>query len=144
MINNFRLSRIFEVLLAIIFGYSALTKAFGFFPFLLKFSKISIVYSLNLWWTAYVLLAVELLIAFCLLFSIKTKAAAYLTMLTLIIFTAYLSSKIIGNDPEGCSCGGIFDFISIPVHIFINIVMIAMCYFIISTYEPKEHLNQAL
>jgi len=133
-----RFVRFTELTLAVIFGYSVFSKISNFASFQLKFSKISIVYSLDIWWFSYVIVLTECVIALAFVFQIVKKANAYLTLITLIVFTSYLSTKLIGNDPEGCSCGGIFNFLDIKQHLIVNVLLMGMACYLLFAYDAEK------
>jgi putative oxidoreductase len=70
---------------------------------------------------AFALPAVELLLAFLLLFSRTRGIALWGSLLFLVIFTLYLALMLLSGAHLPCSCGGVISSLSWQQHIALNL-----------------------
>ena len=123
-------NQVIPYIMAIIFLYSGMEKVIHFEVFMVRFSKISLVYYLGLWPLGYFLVFLEITIAIFLIFSIYRRKTLLFTLLLFVIFTAYLINVINGlGNYTTCACGGIFNFLTISQHIIFNIILIILIFF---------------
>ncbi len=115
-------------------------KVIHFEVFMVRFSKISLVYYLGLWPLAYFLVFLEITIALFLIFSIYIRKTLLFTLLLFVIFTAYLINVLngIGNYTT-CACGGIFNFLTISQHILLNVILVILMF--VSITENSNELS---
>lgn len=125
------LKQIIIFLLVLLWMYAASSKLLDFGMFkaqmhrqvLFPFLKTSLVY---------VLPAIEICLAFSLLFDFTQKAALYLSFALLSAFSIYIAlgtSKILGRVP--CSCGGILKNMSWTTHLVFNLFFLLLTAFCI-------------
>jgi hypothetical protein len=117
-------SSLVNYLTIFVFAYSAIDKTLNFDEFYIQFAKIPMIYELELWPLAYVLILIEFVIVIMLIIDKTRIFGQYFAISSLLIFTVYILTKYI-VDNNSCSCGGIFTFISIELHIVINLLLIA-------------------
>lgn len=63
-------------------------------------------------------------IAVLLLFQYKRKIGFYFSFFLLLVFTFYLIALNDFSFKQGCSCGGIFNKLSYPEHLSVNILFL--------------------
>ncbi len=125
-LNRYWLWTLADISISILFAYSAIAKTGSYNAFLVRFSRIPIIYSTETWFLAPVLIAIEILVAVVILFE-KSKLMGYLGAgFLLIIFTAFLISKIFGASSEQCMCGGILESLTLPQHIIFNLALLSL------------------
>jgi len=128
-------SIVIDFIIISIFLDSLIDKISNFSVFQLQFSRILIIQENNLWWLSYFVPTAELSIIILILF--KREYGYLLCFFTMIIFTSFLINKYIGSELNQCSCGGIFEFMTLGQHIIVNFIIIFISYSIFTIYKSR-------
>ncbi|WP_421977226.1 MauE/DoxX family redox-associated membrane protein [Roseivirga seohaensis] len=124
-----------------IFAFSAIDKSLNFDTFYVQFAKIPMVYELELWFLAYILIVIEFVIVALLLVDKTRIIGQYIAVASLIVFTVHILTKYVVNN-DSCSCGGVFTFIPIELHVIVNLILIFGLGYLILIKERHESLEK--
>jgi hypothetical protein len=119
ILSLFILLSLFALLL-----YAAVTKLADFYNFRFGLSESALIgpFAGILAW---IIPIGELVIAMLLLLPVTRVAALYTSLITLILFTVYIGGMLVFSAEIPCSCGGVLEKMSWPMHILFN------CFFIL-------------
>ena len=123
--------------IAVLFSYAFFIKIQNFENFVKKLFQSELIANNLVSLVSYTVPSIEIIIAMCLLFSIKRKVFLYISMFVLIVFTSYLFTLNEYSLFNGCSCGGVFENISYTQHTIINLVFIFFNLLAILTIHSK-------
>lgn len=107
--------------LSLLFIYAASAKAMDYTIFVSDIAKSPMLTAVPNTVVAPVLLGLEFLTAFLLLFKPVQRIGLYLSAFLMFMFTLYLSTLYFFYTNIPCSCGGILGKIPYPVHILFNL-----------------------
>lgn len=131
----------FEIIISLLFAYTAIEKFVHFSTFQIQFAKIPFVFATKTWFFSYFILLLEASIPILLLFDRFKKIGGWVSTILLSIFTSYLISKVIFNDNSECSCGGVFNSISIEHHIILNVVFLFLSIAIVNFNYQQQRVK---
>lgn len=124
-------------LLVLLFVYTGTSKLIGqekFLRVLMKSPWLSYV-AMPI---AYLLPAVEIVIAVLLVISKTIYTGLLLALLLLILFTGYLILMLLFSPQVPCACGGVIAALGWRAHILFNLFFIALSTFAILKYRYQE------
>lgn len=113
-----------ELLLILVFSYTAIYKIIDFSGWIKKVSELDLVREYNLLWLGYLVPFLEIIIVVLFCFSRTKKMAAYLSTLAMAFFTVYIFYKIYIAEDSLCPCGGIFSSLTLDKHLIVNIILL--------------------
>lgn len=107
------------LLLIILFGYTALSKLMNYanFEFGLSESPFIAPFAGLLVWA---LPVTELIIALSLAMPVFRLSALYASFVLLFLFTGYIAAMLAFAVDIPCSCGGVLEIMSWPIHLVFN------------------------
>lgn len=115
-----------KYILALLFAYTFLSKLLNFDLFKVKLIRSEIIPDSAIVFFAYLIPVIELIVLIFLVNSFKTKISLYISLMVLLIFTFYLFAINHFSLYTGCSCGGVFETLTYPQHLFANSFFIAI------------------
>ena len=113
-----------ELLLILVFSYTAIHKIIDFSGWIKKVSELDLVREYNLLWLGYLVPFLEIIIVVLFCFTRTKKMAAYLSTLAMAFFTVYIFYKIYIAEDSLCPCGGIFSSLTLDKHLIVNIILL--------------------
>ncbi|WP_163397369.1 MauE/DoxX family redox-associated membrane protein [Flavobacterium fluviatile] len=108
-----------------LYVYASVSKMLDFENFKVQIGQ-SPMLSIYADWISYAVLAIELIIAFLLLFPKTKKNAFFLSTGLMSAFTAYIFILLNFSSFVPCSCGGILEKMSWNAHLYLNIFFIIL------------------
>lgn len=128
-----------QILLAMLFVYSALTKLLESAKFSKEMLFSPLLPEFSIQYLVYVVPLVEIAAVVCLFYSHPTirKIGFYLSFFMMLCFTLYLTVLYTQFANIPCACGGILGGMSYPVHIAFNIFFTLVALVGIYTNEDK-------
>lgn len=131
-----------EIIISILFIYTATDKITHFSTFQIQFAKIPFVYATKTWIFSYIIVLLEVSIPVLFLFNKSKEIASWIAFSLLFVFTSYLISKVIFKDNNECSCGGIFNTIRIEIHIILNITFLLLSLLLTKYHNSNNNKNK--
>lgn len=119
---------VIEYMVLFIFLFSVVDKIINFSEFHVRFARIEIISQYKLWYFSVGIIGMEILGITLFLIDKFRLLGLYVFFSLLFIFSIHLF-QIISNNADACSCGGIFDFISLPQHLLVNIICLVLLIF---------------
>lgn len=113
-----------ELLLILVFSYTAIHKIIDFSGWIKKVSVLDLVREYNLLWLGYLVPFLEIIIVVLFCFEKTKKTGAYLSSLAMTFFTVYIFYKIYIAEDSLCPCGGIFSSLTLDKHLIVNIILL--------------------
>lgn len=132
------LSQIFRFILIIVFSYTTYHKLIDICSFEETLLKSTLIEPYEVKYLLYLIPLIEL-ITIIFLLPKKYIYGLYMSLFLMLVFTTYLIALNNFSFYRGCSCGGIFNEFSYPVHIAVNIFLISISVSGILTYDEKNY-----
>lgn len=126
----------FQVLIFLLFLYSAVSKASTFEIFVNNLDKSLFFETFNTSYLAKAVIIVEFVIPILLFFKSTEKAGYIISFLLLLLFTGYIFLMYAFSPFMPCSCGGLIGQLSWSQHIIFNIIFMIMSLYM--AYQTEE------
>lgn len=121
-----RIHDIISGLLVLLFAYTATSKLFSFAQFRAQLGNSPWLASYAAW-IAWLVPAVELVIAGMLTVNVLRPYGLYASLLLLAVFTIYIGGMLLTQQHLPCSCGGVIEKLSWKQHLVLNVFFMALC-----------------
>lgn len=118
---------IISALLLLLFCYAALSKLSEYSVFIFQVSESPFkLLARSAHWIAWLIPALELLVAVMLPFTKTRLWAFYGATGLMLVFTIYIAAMLLSGLPLPCACGGIISVLHWPGHLVFNIFFLGL------------------
>lgn len=108
-----------------LFAYAAISKLTDYYNFEFGISESPYI-SPFAGFLAWAIPAFELLIVVLLLLPLSRLLGLYASFFLMLLFTIYIAAMLLSSSEIPCSCGGVLEELSWPMHIIFNLVFVVL------------------
>jgi uncharacterized membrane protein YphA (DoxX/SURF4 family) len=133
---------VISFLFVLLFVYAALNKLTDYEKFVIQLGQSPLLMGLGRY-VAWIVIAVELMIAAILVFRATRLVGFYASFSLMVMFTAYIAAILTFSSHVPCSCGGVLEKLGWTEHLIFNVafVVLGAIGFVLETIERKSEIQ---